>query len=151
MPQPHKQTDATAVADRLELTADLTNLPHFIDFVGNQARRLEFPPKRIQEIELVLEEALVNTIKYAYPDDAPGKLTLELVQVAKNCLRIEIQDHGVPFNPLIQSAPDVDLTLEERPIGGLGILLIKELTDELDWYRKDYMNHLTLTFTRRYA
>ena len=139
------------MADRLELTADLTNLPYFIDFVCNQACRLEFPPKRIQEIELVLEEALVNTIKYAYPDSAQGNLTLELLQVAKNCLRIEIQDHGVPFNPLVQSAPDVDLALEERPIGGLGILLIKELTDKLDWYRKDDRNHLTLTFTRRHA
>ncbi len=151
MPRPHKQTKANAVADRLELSADLSNLQHFIDFVCSKARRLGFPPQRIQEIELVLEEALVNTIEYAYPDGAAGNLTLKLEQTAADCLCLEIQDHGVPFNPLAQSDPDIDLTLEERPVGGLGILLIKELADELNWYRKDNRNHFTLTFSRRHV
>jgi len=148
---PHKRTNEAAAANHLELPTGLTNLPHFIDFVRNQACRLDFPPKRIQEIELVLEEALVNIIKYAYPPDSTGNLTIMATNTGDNRLRIEISDHGIPFNPLTQSDTDVEMELMERPIGGLGILLIKELTDELHWDRKEDKNSLTLIFARRHV
>ena len=151
IPQPHKQLAETEAANHLELPARLTNLPHFIDFVRNQACRLDFPPKQIQEIELVLEEALVNIIKYAYPTDSPGNLTIMVTDTGESRLHIETSDHGIPFNPLTQSDPDVEIELMERPIGGLGILLIKELTDELSWDRKEGKNSLTLIFAKRHA
>ncbi len=150
MPQTHKQTKENAVANHLELPAQLTNLPDFIDFVQNRAAQLAFPPQRVKEIELVLEEALVNIIKYAYAPGAHGNLTIKLVETENSRLRIEIKDRGVSFNPLVQSKPDVDMKLMERPIGGLGILLIKELTDELNWRRKESKNCLTLIFAKRY-
>jgi len=146
---PHKRTDKTA-AELLELPAKITNLPHFIEFVQDRAARLEFSPKRVQEIELVLEEALVNIIKYAYPASSPGNLTIKLIETENSCLCIEIRDRGVLFNPLAQNDPDVEMELMERPIGGLGILLIKELTDELSWNREEHENCLTLIFAKRH-
>lgn len=64
---------------------------------------------------------------------------------------ITIRDHGIPFNPLTLTSPDLETELMERPIGGLGILLIKELTDELSWERKEGKNSLTLIFAKRHA
>lgn len=148
MPQVHKQTKKNAVANHLELPAQLTNLPNFIDFVQNRAAQLAFSPKRVKEIGLVLEEALVNIIKYAYPPNSPGNLTIKLVETKNSRLRIEIKDRGISFNPLAQSAPNIEMELMDRPIGGLGILLIKELTDELSWCRKKSENRLTLIFAK---
>lgn len=148
--QPHNLLKESMV-NRLELAADLKNLTDFIKFVCDQAHRLKFSPQRIQEIELVLEEALVNIIEYAYPVNLPGRLILQFTDIAENRLSIEIRDCGVQFNPLAQSDPDVDIKLMERPVGGLGILLMKELADELTWHREKGENCFTLVFTKRHA
>ncbi len=151
IPQPHKQTEENATANHLELPARLENLPRFIEFVQDRAVQLGFSPKRVQEIELVLEEALVNVIKYAYPTNSAGNLTILAANTGESRLHVEIMDRGVPFNPLIQNDPDVEIELMERPIGGLGILFIKELTDELSWSRENDKNNLTLIFAKRHA
>lgn len=137
-------------ADHLELTADLKNLPCCMAFVSDRARQLGFSSKRIAEIELVIEEALINIIDYAYPDQN-GCLKLELKTEPENSFRLRITDQGAAFNPLERKAPDLEAGLMERPIGGLGIFLIKELADDIFWQRQGNENHLTIIFTKRHA
>jgi len=134
--------------DSLQLSADLAGLPKFIAFAVDWAQKAGFTPKRIQEIELVLEEALVNVMEYAYPGQS-GMLTLLAINEAPQRLVLEIRDQGELFNPLAREDPDVRLELRERPVGGLGIFLMKQLADGLSWQRKGSENCLTLLFKER--
>ncbi|MEA1921329.1 MAG: ATP-binding protein [Pseudomonadota bacterium] len=135
----------------LELPAKLENLPRFMTFVCEQARQFDFTDKRTLEIELVLEEALVNVIEYAYPAEQPGNLILHLEGKHDGKLHLEIKDRGVSFNPLERAAPDLEAELMERPIGGLGIFLMKELTDGITWHREDNENCLSIIFEPRHV
>lgn len=137
------------VADQLKLPAELTNLPKFIGFAAKQARQRGFTPKRTQDVELVVEEALVNVMEYAYSDQT-GMITLRARPEPLERLVFEIKDQGEIFNPLDRDPPDVQSELMERPVGGLGILLIKKLADELFWQRQENENCLTIIFTKRH-
>jgi len=137
------------MADRLQLPAELASLRKFILFAAERARESGFTPQRIRDIELVLEEALVNVIEYAYPQ-GPGELTLEAESEEPQQLVIEIRDQGESFNPLDRDDPDTQLQLMERPVGGLGIFLMKQLADRVSWQRQGNENCLTITFRERY-
>lgn len=82
-------------------------------------------------IHLVVEEIVVNIVDYAYPE-GNGYLVVCINSDGKE-LTIEFRDHGIPFNPLEQSKPDLDIPLEERSIGGLGIFLTKEMMDNVEY------------------
>lgn len=82
-------------------------------------------------IHLVVEEIVVNIVDYAYPE-GNGYLEVRINNDNKE-LTIEFRDHGIPFNPLEQSMPDLDIPLEERSIGGLGIFLTKEMMDNVEY------------------
>lgn len=82
-------------------------------------------------IHLVVEEIVVNIVDYAYPE-GNGYLEVCINNDSKE-LTIEFRDHGIPFNPLEQSMPDLDIPLEERSIGGLGIFLTKEMMDNVEY------------------
>ena len=91
-------------------------------------------------VELATEEAVVNVFKYAYPH-GEGKIRLRCMEDGDRFV-IEVTDWGVPFDAT--ALPDPDLTLEERPVGGLGIYLIKKMTDEMRYTRQDGQNILSL-------
>lgn len=105
---------------------------------------------RVQDdLQVVLDEVCANVFKHAYPTDAPGLLQLDM-RVDRSAVppvvEITFIDQGRPFNPLAQSAPDVSLSWEERPIGGLGIHLVQSLTDRQTYsHTAAEGNRLTLT------
>ena len=66
-------------------------------------------------------------------------------------LGLEIRDRGISFNPLERADPDLEAGLMERPIGGLGIVLMKELTDGIAWHRENDENCLTIIFAQPHA
>ena len=131
--------------DQFELPAELENLPLFLAFVTNLIRQQDYSSKCIKEIELVIEEALVNVMEYAYPDQ-PGSISLTVKKQSPGELMLEIRDRGVTFNPLELEAPDLEAGLEERPIGGLGVVMMKSLTDNITWHRENGENCLNITF-----
>jgi anti-sigma regulatory factor (Ser/Thr protein kinase) len=98
-------------------------------------------------VNLALEEAVSNVMLYAYPDTNNGKVFVEFV---RNCtpegeqLTFTISDSGIPFDPTQKSEPDLSLPAEERAIGGLGIHLVRQLMDEVQYVREDDKNVLTL-------
>ena len=115
-----------------------------MQFVVTSARDAGFPARRIMEIELAVEEALVNIINYAYPDQDNGDVELKCGLEDQERFIIEIRDSGVPFDVGSQSDPDLDANIAERKIGGLGIFLVRKMADEMQYKREGEENVLTL-------
>ena len=123
------------IENRIE---ELSSLAEKIENLGHD---WEFPSGLTMNINLVLEEALSNIIFYAFDDKNKHEITLIFEH---NKLTICITDNGIPFNPLKQDTPDINLPAEERPIGGLGIYLISQIMDEMKYSRENNQNVLTL-------
>ena len=94
-------------------------------------------------LNLVLEEAFTNVVQYAYIDKSEHEIDL-VIEKNGNELEITLIDDGEPYDPTEQKEPDINLSAEERPIGGLGIFLIKKTMDDVKYFRKDEKNHLVM-------
>ncbi len=128
--------------------ARLEFLYESLDFVSSCARALGYGEERIVELELLMEEVLVNIIKYAYPGREPGEVVISCSEDGGN-LVLDIVDSGVPFDLLSAADPDVTAGVEERPVGGLGIYLIKKLADDVKYRREESRNRLTLAVLQK--
>lgn len=113
---------------------------------GELATRLGLDQEICGRINLILEEALVNVVNYAYPAGVAGEITLS-TRYDENSgkLTFEISDGGVAFDPTAAPEPDLDAPAEDRPIGGLGIHLVRTLADGVEYHRRDGRNILTIT------
>jgi anti-sigma regulatory factor (Ser/Thr protein kinase) len=132
-----------------------TKIKHFV--IENQIGELSTLAEQIDDlaaqwdlaqamamnINLVVEEAVSNIIFYAYNNNYKHKIKIS-ISLENKLLTIKITDDGIPFNPLEQQQPDINLPAEERPVGGLGIFLISHMMDELNYIRKRNQNILTL-------
>ena len=127
----------------LGLAANTAFLNAAMDFVRTGAREASLPEARIDELDLVIEEIFINVCRYAYPDGSQGVVTLTYSTPAPGELSVEVADQGVEFNPLTAPPPDVTLKLEDRPIGGLGIFLVKRLAPFITYRRDRDWNRLT--------
>ena len=135
-----------AVLTRLSMSAKLENLGRFIASVSDCAKAQEFEQEKISKIELAAEEALVNIIRYAYPE-GPGEVEM-ICKMDGGRFVIEIIDSGIPFDVAAKPDPDVNAVIPEREPGGLGIFLIKKVMDEVRYRRENDRNILTLTLQR---
>ncbi|HEX3026476.1 MAG TPA: ATP-binding protein [Clostridia bacterium] len=90
-----------------------------------------------------LDEILTNTVGYGFKDSEEHEIIVKFVLYNKT-LTIEIRDDGIPFNPLKQPEPDLSQNIEERPIGGLGIHLVRKMMDAVDYRREEGCNILTI-------
>jgi anti-sigma regulatory factor (Ser/Thr protein kinase) len=95
-------------------------------------------------VSLAIEELVTNCIKYGYRDSKDHTIDFVL-SVDGGTLTMDIIDDGNPFNPLEAPQPDLSLPIESRPIGGLGLHLLRELADDARYERRDSTNRLTLT------
>jgi len=126
----------------LRLPASLTNLEDFLSFIKEQAQKYGLSYEKINKLELASEEALVNIIKHAYPSK-DGYIEIRCKSNKKSFI-VEIIDKGIPFNPLSVKGPKLDVDIDSRPIGGVGILLIKKMTDFIEYERNNNGNLLRL-------
>lgn len=95
-------------------------------------------------IDIVVDELFGNIAKYAYVDGA-GVVTVRFDYNKKSDLvTITFIDSGIPFNPLLKETPDLELSTEERAIGGLGIYMVKKCVDDIEYEYKDGKNILTV-------
>jgi anti-sigma regulatory factor (Ser/Thr protein kinase) len=101
-------------------------------------------PKALYLVPLAIEEIVTNCIHYGY-DDAGEHTIVILLSVADQTLTMTVVDDGHEFDPLARETPDLTLAAEDRPIGGLGIHLLRNLADNVAYERRDGMNRLTLT------
>lgn len=127
----------------LTLPARLDSLPHGLALVVQYATAAGFPPQRVLEIELAVEEALANICLYAYPDHS-GEVEVHCRQHEARHLLIEIIDSGIPFDILARPAPDFTVDAAQRPLGGLGIPFIRALMDHTTYHREGARNILRL-------
>ncbi|MCQ2243857.1 MAG: ATP-binding protein [Bacteroidaceae bacterium] len=119
---------------------EVTRIAAFIDEIGEE---LELDFSLLTSIQLAIEEAVVNVIEYAYPDNVEGQNSLS-VQKKGNTIIFVLSDSGTPFDPTAAAAPDLSLPAEDRPIGGLGIMLVKKIMNEVTYQRIDGKNELTM-------
>jgi serine/threonine-protein kinase RsbW len=101
------------------------------------------PPAAKYLTNLAIEEFVTNSIKYGYSDLAEHIIEVELRLSAEE-LVVTVVDDGKPFNPLEVPEPDTHLPLEERPVGGLGIYLLRKMFDHMDYARTNGKNQVTL-------
>jgi serine/threonine-protein kinase RsbW len=127
----------------IQLPARIENMEPLVQFISDNARKLGFSGKRVKEIELATEEALVNIINYAYPDHH-GDIKVTCVQLQSKTFVIEIEDSGIAFDMLSLRDPDISAGISDREIGGLGVFLIRKLMDEVHYQRKNGKNVLKL-------
>lgn len=129
-----------------ELTVDaaVENIEVVTDFVNEELEKLDCPVKARRQIDIAIDELFGNIARYAYSPDV-GKATVRF-SVEENPLEVTITfiDNGVPFNPLEKSNPDTHLSAEERPIGGLGIFLVKKSMDLVEYEYKNGQNILKI-------
>lgn len=129
-----------------ELTVDaaVENIEVVTDFVNEELEKLDCPLKARRQIDVAIDELFGNIARYAYSPDV-GKATVRF-SVEDNPLEVTITfiDNGIPFNPLEKSNPDTHLSAEERPIGGLGIFLVKKSMDLVEYEYKNGQNILKI-------
>ena len=131
------------VAARLD---QLTGLQEAITAFGESEA---WPPAMAFQVELTLEELCVNIVNYGFADDNDGHAIELIVDSDSTALTMEIIDNGRAFDPLTETPePDLDSAVGERPIGGLGVHLVKTYMDELEYRREDGRNHLKMVKRR---
>ncbi len=97
------------------------------------------------KIELSVEEAVDNVVHYAYEGGIGWLEAGTSLDDKSLVLTIELRDAGVPFNPLEKDDPDITLSAKERPVGGLGIYLCKQMMDSISYRYEDGNNVLVMT------
>ena len=127
----------------LTMAANPVFLRATLEFVRTGALEASLPEGRMGQLDLLLEEIFMNVCSHAYPDGRQGVVTLTYSIPAPGELSVEIADQGPEFNPLAEAPPDLTLPLEDRPIGGLGIFLVKTLAPFITYRRDGDWNRLT--------
>lgn len=127
----------------LTLHNDVQEVPQLAAFIDEVAEACGIDMATAMSLNLAMEEAVVNVMNYAYPADSPGEVRID-ASVADGKLVLTISDWGQPFDPTAVEPVDTSLDADDRPIGGLGIHLIRRYTDSLSYERRADMNVLTM-------
>lgn len=128
---------------KLTLNNDIEQVPQLSEFIETVCEENSIDMETTMSLNLALEEAVVNVMNYAYPEGTTGNVTIEIVK-GSQYLDFIISDNGKPFDPTAKEKPDTSLSVEERPIGGLGIHIIRQIMDSVHYERKSDQNILTL-------
>ena len=125
------------------LSNDVNEVPRLSEFVEQACEAVGFDMGTTMQMNLAMEEAVVNVMQYAYPSETKGDICVE-AQVNDQRLKFTITDSGNPFDPTLKAEIDTTLSAEERGIGGLGIHLMRQIMDSINYERIDGKNVLTL-------
>ena len=140
----YQQNEETEVlSESIVLKNDVRQTRQLNDFVKQMTMRLSMDDTLARNIRLAIEEAVVNVMEYAYPEGQEGNVTVAMQSNGKQ-LKVTITDTGVTFDPTERDLADTTLSAEDRPIGGLGLLMMRELMDSMNYERENGRNVLTL-------
>ena len=128
---------------KLVIKNDISEISKLATFVEELNEELNLTPELNFNLNLVLEEAVSNVILYAYGKEVQKEITL-LANMSNNNLIFVLTDSGKEFDPTKVPDADVTLSAEEREIGGLGIFLIRQIMDMVEYQRIDGKNVLTM-------
>ena len=138
-----KQQRDVKMRKRIVLPNDIQEVPRLNAFVDAVCETVGFDSALTMKLSLAIEEAVVNVMNYAYPPGVKGDVTIEALS---NDVRLKfvIIDSGAPFDPTVHADVDTTLSAQDRPIGGLGIHLVRNIMDSINYERIDNLNVLTL-------
>lgn len=131
----------------VRLRSDLAEVPRADQWLKALCRELHVSPEAGHDFELALEEVLVNVVRHGYREGA-GEIEVR-AQAAGEVLRLEVRDRAPRYNPLEQAPPPLDAELDERSAGGLGIHLVRELMDRVEYAYEEGENRLVLERRRK--
>ena len=126
------------------LANDISEISRLYEFIEELGNDFSLSPDIVFNLNLVLEEAVVNIINYAYPKEKHESIYLS-AQLHEGSIVFVLTDTGMQFDPTKAPEADITLSLEDRPIGGLGIFLIRQIMNEVSYERIDGKNVLTLS------
>lgn len=129
---------------KITLRGDIRQIPRLEDFVAELASRSGMDPSLAMSVNLALEEAVTNVLLYAYPEGEDAVAHIE-ARTSAGSVTIILTDSGTPFDPTAAAPADTSLGVEERPIGGLGIFLVRQIMDSVNYRYEGGMNILTMT------
>jgi sigma-B regulation protein RsbU (phosphoserine phosphatase) len=125
------------------LPNDVKQVPLLAEFIDGICEAAEVDMMLTMQLNLAIEEAVVNVMNYAYPAGTEGTVCID-AQMSNGVLQFVISDSGAPFDPTARAEVDTTLSAEERGIGGLGIHIVRQIMDSIDYKRVDGRNVLTL-------
>jgi len=144
MTDQHKTAETPELNKKIILTNNIEQINSLHDFVDSIGDELSLSPALTLNLNLAMEEVVSNVILYAYPyESTENKIFIEFVKSGAQ-LKFIISDYGKPFDPTTKDEPDITLEAVDRPIGGLGIFLVKQIMDDIAYYRENDMNKLVL-------
>jgi sigma-B regulation protein RsbU (phosphoserine phosphatase) len=133
----------STLTETLVLKNDVHEVAKFSTFIKSVLEKLNVEKSLARSLRLAIEEAVVNVIDYAYPAGQTGDVEVCVMSDGET-MKTVITDSGVAFDPTAKEKADTSLSAEDRQIGGLGILLVRELMDTINYERIDGQNVLTL-------
>jgi anti-sigma regulatory factor (Ser/Thr protein kinase) len=129
---------------KIALKNSIEEIPSMISEIEKYCIDHEIPESTTFHLTLVIDELVTNTINYGY--DSPRtqeEIIIDLNRI-DNCLQATLEDSGKYFNPLESELPSIDLSLEDKPIGGLGLHLMHKFTNRINYERIGNRNKLVL-------
>ena len=135
--------DPVAEKVTIKQPAAWSALGELISFIIDYAKDKGFDGQIVWEIELAADEILTNIIRYAYPQEA-GIIEVSCCYEGSKGIIVEINDSGIPFNPLAYPIPECTLDINKIRTNGFGIYIFRCLSDDMVYKRKGNMNCLTL-------
>ncbi len=131
------------LTETLTLKNSVSEVARLSSFQKEVYEKMNLEKSLARQLRLAVEEAVVNVIEYAYPEDTDGSVEIRMLSDGQQ-LKVLIIDSGVPFDPTAMEKTDTTLAVEDRQIGGLGIHLVRELMDTINYERIGGQNILTL-------
>ena len=122
----------------------LSEIRRISEIIEKFCENNNLPMRILFDVNLSLDELLTNIIHYGFDDEKEHTIIVKL-SLSENILEITIEDDGKAFNPLNAKPPNLDQSIEDKPIGGLGIYLVKNLMTEINYKRLKSKNILVLT------
>ena len=138
-----------SIVDNLftSVTNQIGNIRPFLEKFESFAGKHNVNQEAVQQLNIVFDELLSNTIKYAFKDEAEHEIEIK-VRYYKDKLAVTILDDGIPYNPFDQMEPDTSLSLDDRDIGGLGVHLVKFLVDDYSYEYNDQIKKNSTHFIK---
>ena len=137
------KTFESTMSETLLIKNNVHEVSKFSTFIKSIMEKLNIEASLANKLRLAIEEAVVNVIDYAYPIDQEGTIEVRIMFDGET-MKTMIIDSGVAFDPTEKEKADTSLSAEDRQIGGLGILLVRELMDTINYERVNGQNVLTL-------
>ncbi len=125
--------------DELEVSASVENFHKIDDFISSRLEEAGCPMKTMMKIEIIVDEICGNIVRYS----GASFIRVSFNRDEDNSVTLTFTDDGMPYDPLSAKEPDISASLDDRPIGGLGVFIVKNIMDKLSYENKNGRNILT--------